>query len=140
MSIGARSGCAMASVRPSWSWGAASARVGAGPDVPGDSLIGDGICAVACGPYARPPIMLKTRTHRTCFRAFISHPRWKCGLTDKVLLQPFNESERQRAIPRLAAATAVRLWAGPVPTTRRRPIDRPETEAAWDQPREQECE
>jgi hypothetical protein len=40
------------------------------------------------------------------------------SLTDKVLLQPFNESERQRADPpRLSAATAVRLWAGPVPTT-----------------------
>jgi hypothetical protein len=39
-------------------------------------------------------------------------------LTDKFLLQPFNESERQRADePRLSAANAVRLWAGKDLTT-----------------------
>jgi hypothetical protein len=43
---------------------------------------------------------------------------WEGHLTDKFLLQPFNESERQRADePRLSAANAVRLWAGKDLTT-----------------------
>ena len=53
------------------------------------------------------------------------------SLTDKVLLQPFNESERQRADPpRLSVATAVRLWAGQMPATWLGIQTRPETEAA----------
>src|SRR5688572_28711814 len=52
--------------------------------------------------------------------------------------------QRKRAtasrLPRLSAATAVRLWAGHMPTTWRGTQTRPETEAACDQPPEQEYE
>jgi hypothetical protein len=67
----------------------------------------------------------------------------------RVLDQPNGQGsaaavQRKRAtasrLPRLSAATAVRLWAGHMPTTWRGTQTRPETEAACDQPPEQEYE